>query len=65
MQEQKTESEKKLECAKERLKNALTNLDLLIKKQNESLNEEKKIRTEVIQDLDKHIDNLETILKNN
>ena len=26
MQEQKTESEKKLECAKERLKNALTNI---------------------------------------
>lgn len=63
MQEQKTESEKKLEGAKERLRNALTNLDLLIKKQNENLNEERKIRTEVIKDLDGHIENLETILK--
>lgn len=65
MQEQRTESEKRLEGAKERLKNALTNLDSLIKKQNENLKEERKIRTEVIKDLDEHIGNLETILKRN
>ncbi|PIR39188.1 MAG: hypothetical protein COV35_01340 [Alphaproteobacteria bacterium CG11_big_fil_rev_8_21_14_0_20_39_49] len=65
MQEQKTESEKRLDGAKERLKNALTGLDLLIKKQNRNLKEERKIRTEVIKDLDEHIGNLETILKKN
>lgn len=65
MQEQKATSEQRLENAKERLKDALTNLDSLIRKQNERLKEEKAIRTEVIRDLDKYIDNLETILQNN
>jgi flagellar biosynthesis chaperone FliJ len=65
MQEQKATSEQRLENAKERLKDALTNLDSLIRKQNERLKDEKAIRTEVIRDLDKYIDNLETILQNN
>lgn len=65
MQEQQATSEERLENAKERLKDALTNLDSLIKKQNERLKEEKAIRTEVIRDLDKYIDNLETILQKN
>lgn len=65
MQDQKSSSEKRLANAKERLKNSLTNLDSLIKKQNSRLKDEKKIRTEVIQDLDEHIENLETILKDN
>ena len=65
MQEQKATSEQRLENAKERLKDALTNLDSLIRKQNERLKDEEAIRTEVIRDLDKYIDNLETILQNN
>jgi oligopeptidase A len=40
MQEQKATSEQRLENAKERLKDALTNLDSLIRKQNERLKDE-------------------------
>ncbi|MCE3232887.1 MAG: hypothetical protein K0R98_1144 [Rickettsiaceae bacterium] len=56
-------SSQKLERAKEHLRESLLRLERLIQKQNEALSTSKKIRTQIISDLDSHIENLERILK--
>ncbi len=62
MQSQYTTSSTELGNAKERLKNALTRLEKAIINRSQAFNNERALRTQVIQDLDGHIKNLETIL---
>jgi len=63
MQDQTITSEQRLAAAKERLKKSLTRLDGLIEEQNSKINNERNLRTQVIKDLDAHIENLEAILQ--
>jgi hypothetical protein len=65
MQDQKISSSQRLSEATINLESALSRLKNLIIEQNNSLKEEKKLRTGVIEDLDKHIENLATIIDNN
>jgi hypothetical protein len=65
MQDQKISSSQRLAEATKNLESALSRLKNLIIEQNNSLKEEKKLRTGVIEDLDKHIENLATIIDNN
>jgi hypothetical protein len=63
MQNHTVTSSQRLNRAKEHLKESLIKLERLIQKQNNSLQNGNKIRTQVINDLDTHIENLGTILK--
>jgi hypothetical protein len=63
MQDQDITSEQRLEKAKERLKDSLLRLDELIQKQNKAVKSGQKLQTEVIKDLDKHIETLGKILE--
>ena len=65
MQDQKISSSQRLAEATKNLESALSRLKKLIIEQNNSLKEEQKLRTGVIEDLDKHIENLATIIDNN
>jgi hypothetical protein len=65
MQDQKISSSQRLAEATKNLESALSRLKNLIIEQNNALKEEKKLRTGVIEDLDKHIENLATIIDNN
>jgi hypothetical protein len=64
MQNHTVTSSQRLERAKERLKDSLLRLENLIQKQNNSIHKGHEIRTQVIRNLDLHIENLGTILQN-
>lgn len=57
------DSSQRLEISKKRLGDALIRLDNLIQKQRGRLENERTVRTQVIKDIDSHIQNLETILE--
>jgi hypothetical protein len=63
MQNHTVNSSERLESAKERLKESLVRLERLIQKQNEKLSNGKKIRGEVMKDLDSYIQDIELLLK--
>ena len=65
MQDQTISSAHRLAASRRHLEDALSRLENLIIKQTYSLEGERQIRTQVIEDLDKHIANLETILEDN
>lgn len=64
MNEQHFNSTKKLDLAKDRLRDAITRLESAIESQNNKLSGEKNLRVMVIEDLNAHIANIETILNN-
>lgn len=62
MHEQKTHSETRLENAKERLRDSISELGSLINSQNKSLQEEQNTRKKLMKDLDFYIEKIELIL---
>lgn len=63
MQNHTVNSSQRLESAKERLKESLVRLERLIQKQNEKLSNGKKIRGEVMKDLDTYIQDIQLLLQ--
>lgn len=64
MQEQKTPSEIRLDNAKERLRESISELGTLINRQNNCIEEEQSTRKELMKDLDFYIEKIESILDN-
>ncbi len=62
MQNHTVNTSQRLESAKERLKESLIRLERLIQKQNEKLSNGKKIRGEVMKDLDGYISEMEKLI---
>lgn len=62
MQDQSVSSAEKLQEAQERLSKSLARLESLIQGQEKTIETERTVRSQVIKDLDSHIENLENIL---
>lgn len=57
-----TKTEDKLQVAKDKLSSALSRLDELITNLNSRVSSEKQVRTQVMQELDKHLATLNNVI---